>query len=110
MGDSRRNIEFAKFICKQFPSVKSILVIADGGCELSYLLQEKGYKIRVIENRKRHSKGVAYNRGFFSYTDIIVEDLIIGMHPDEATGEILLSAKQQNKSYAEGSNPFFRSF
>lgn len=103
MGDTNRNISFAAFIVKQFPNVKSVLVVADGEGELSKEIANYGLAVRVIEAKPRMKKShvnVKYTKGWFTSDTKIDEDLIVGMHPDEATGEILLGAKKQNKSYA----------
>ena len=104
MGDSNRNVQFAQFIIKQFPKANSILVVADGKGELARKLANKGKTVRIIENKPRWEgrlhKNVTYQKGFFTAGQEIKEDLIIGMHPDEATGEILLAAKEQNKNFA----------
>lgn len=104
MGDTQRNIQLASFIVKRFPKVKTILVIADGKGELSRKLANKGFIVRVIEAKPRWEgkphKNVTYQKGWFSAETEIKEDIIIGMHPDEATGEILLAAKQQGKPFA----------
>lgn len=102
MGDKNRNVEFDKFLKKQFPNVKSVLVIADGDGELSTLLANR-MNVRVIEAKPRQSKKharIKYTKGWFTSDCEIEEELIVGMHPDEATGEILLAAKQQNKPCA----------
>lgn len=104
MGDTNRNIKFSQFIIKQFPKANSILVIADGKGELARKLANKGKIVRIIENKPRWEgrlhKNIIYQKGFFTADQEIKEDLIIGMHPDEATGEILLAAKKQNKHFA----------
>jgi hypothetical protein len=104
MGDERRNVEFAKFICKQFPKAKSVLVVADGKGELSRKLANKGMAVRAIENSPRFEErghpNIKYTKGWFAAEMKIEEDLIVAMHPDEATGEVMLAATNQNKPFA----------
>lgn len=104
MGDPRRNVEFASFITRQFPKARSILVVADGKGELARKLANKGFKVRVIEDKPRFEgrihKNIAYTRGWFSADTRIHEDLVVGMHPDEATAEIIHAAHAQGKAWA----------
>lgn len=104
MGDERRNVEFARFIVKQFPKAKSVLVVADGKGELARKLANKGLSVRVVENKPRFEGRkhtlISYKRGWFDSGWRIVEDIIVGMHPDEATGEILAAADAQGKPFA----------
>ena len=84
--------------------MKSVLVVADGKGELSRKLANKGLMVRVIEAKPRWEgkphKNVTYQKGWFTADTEITEDLIVGMHPDEATGEILLAADRQEKPFA----------
>ena len=104
MGDPNRNKEFTKFILKQFPNINSVLIIGDGKGELACLLAEQNLKVRVIEIDPRfegkNNLSVVYKKGLFTEDTEIEEDLVIGMHPDDATSEIILGAKKQNKSWA----------
>jgi len=104
MGDPNRNSVFTRFINKNFPYAKSILVVADGKGELARKLANKGYMIRVIENKPRFvgrtHKNIHYCKGWFDRNTIIEEELIVGMHPDEATSEIIRAAEKQNISWA----------
>ena len=53
MGDSKRNVVFCDFIRRRFPKAKSVLVVADGKGELARKLANKGFKVRVVENKPR---------------------------------------------------------
>ena len=55
MGDANRNVEFARFIVRQFPRARTVLVVADGKGELSRKLANRGLRVRVIEARPRFS-------------------------------------------------------
>jgi hypothetical protein len=101
MGDSTRNIVFAKWIYKHYPKVKSILVVADGQGELSWYLIGQGYKVTTIEPKPRHlRRGVKVVKSFFTADTEVKADLIVGMHPDEAALEIVLHARKSHKPFA----------
>jgi len=104
MGDSRRAEIFARWISRNFPHVKSILCVADGRGELARRLANKKYLVRVIEYRPRFEgrahKRIQYQKGWFSEDTEIHEDLVVGMHPDEATAPIILAAKKSKKPWA----------
>ncbi len=102
MGAQDRNVVFAKFVKSHFPKAESCLVIADGKGELATLLSSK-YKIRVIENKPRQKfwrKKVQYTKGWFDRNHQIEEDIVVGMHPDEATAEIIVGAEANGKKWA----------
>lgn len=104
MGDANRNIEFAQFIRRQFPKARTVLVVADGKGELSRRLANKGLRVRTIERNPRFDgrahKGIDYRRGTFSRDTTISEDIVVAMHPDEATAEVILAARAQRKPFA----------
>ena len=63
----------------------------------------KGLNVRMIEAKPRHLKrhrNVEVQKGLFHGETRITEDLIVGMHPDEATIEIILCAKANSKPFA----------
>lgn len=100
MGDARRNKAFAGFIKRNYPNVKTVLVVADGLGELSACLMAEGFAVRTVEakmrDRRKRAKEVTFIRGWFTRDDKIKEDLIVAMHPDEATAEVVIAA-QKNK-------------
>jgi hypothetical protein len=104
MGDSKRNTVFASFIRRNYGRFQSILVVADGKGELSKELVKQGFLVRVIERKPRFDgnlpKGLQYTKGCFSENTFVKEDVIVGMHPDEATVEIVLAAKKNGKRFA----------
>ncbi|MHA2279978.1 MAG: hypothetical protein ACXAC5_03755 [Promethearchaeota archaeon] len=104
MGDSKRNYVFAQFIFRNFPpkKFKSVLVVADGKGYLAVLLSKK-YRVRVIEAYPRQDilrKKVRYEKGWFSSTTTIEEDFVVGMHPDDATGDIIVAAEKNGKRWS----------
>ena len=104
MGDERRSGLFALFIKKNFHKVKTILAVADGKGELARSLANKGFHVKVIEEKPRFvgrtHKRITYIKGTFSRNNKISEDIVVGMHPDEATGEIIRAAVNNNKPWA----------
>lgn len=104
MGDSRRNLLMSTLIAKQFPKAKKALVIADGQGDLANRLANKGLHCIVIEKHARQDharKNVDYRKGIFSYDmDRFDVDLIVGMHPDEATSEIIRYAMKHKIPFA----------
>jgi hypothetical protein len=107
VGDQNRNNEFCKFIKKTYPKLKSILVVADCKAELSNLLGIAGYTITTVEPKPRKKTMQNLGRGriklikaYFDENFPVTQDLIVGMHPDEATMEIILAAKKNKKPFA----------
>ena len=104
MGDDKRHVEFAKFVARQWPRVGSILVVADGKAELARVLCDRVRKVRVVEAKPRLKgrppKGLTIQRGWFAEGSEVTEDLIVGMHPDEATSEIILAARRNHLPWA----------
>jgi len=104
MGDPRRNDVFAAFIQRNFPRAKSVLCVADGRGELAAALCTAGRRVRVIEAQPRCAvrakRGFRYQQGQFTRSTPVPEDLVVGMHPDEATEAIILAAKAAGKPFA----------
>ena len=103
MGDKTRNKKFSEFIKRVYPQkvYHSICVVADGNAELSTLLVNAGYKVRMIEPNPRNLvSSVKREAIFFTRNTHVGESLIVAMHPDEATIEVVLAAKLQNKPFA----------
>lgn len=104
MGDENRAAIFTKFICKQFPKAETICCVADGKGHLARKLANKGKRVIVYEPKPRFEgplhKLICYYQDEFSRDTDVQADLIVGMHPDEATAEILLSAQRQGKPWA----------
>ena len=104
MGDPNRNQVFATFIKRNFHKAKSVLVVADGKGGLARSLANKGFEVKVIENKPRFEgrvhKKIEYQKGWFTPTSKIDADLVVAMHPDEATGPVVMAATKQNKPFA----------
>ena len=106
MGDSKRGQLFAQFIVKQFPKAKTILVVADGKGQVARKLANKKRKVLVVEQyprwEGRQHKEVHYIAATFT-TDYKCPEtiqLVVGMHPDEATGEIIRYAVKHQLPFA----------
>jgi hypothetical protein len=105
MGDDKRGPLFARLIVRQFPKAERILVVADGRGQVARSLANKKRSCIVIEKEPRwegpEHKRVRYLSGIFSaeYSKLDV-DLIVGMHPDEATAEIIKYADKYNLPFA----------
>lgn len=97
MGDSRRNEVFAKFIKRNFPHANSVMVVADGKGKLARKLSIAGYHVHIVEIRERpphlRSRRTRFTRAEFTRNFDVDTDIIVGMHPDEATAEIVLAGK-----------------
>lgn len=103
MGDGKRDIVMSKFISRNYPTVERILCVADGKGTLGERLEKLGYDVTVIDPvvKKKKNKNIKYIKKYFT-EDFDVEDydLLIGMHPDEATVPIIKSANKNNKFFA----------
>src|SRR4030042_6434074 len=107
MGDNIRNMVFSKNIFYKFPPVKfeKVLCIADGKLELSALLHSMGYEVVAYEPKLRNSVSKTFKNNVkifkkqFNRSAKDNADLIVGMHPDEATVEILMYGKLNNVSF-----------
>lgn len=93
-GDTKRFEAVAEFIaCRYGKDIKYIADVAGGQGMLSRILHKKyNYHIEVIDPRRYQLIGVPSRA--MPYTSDMADyyDLIIGLHPDEATREIAKSA------------------
>ena len=98
MGDHRRFEVFAKFIKKQFsPNIyKNIADVAGGQGHLNKTLKSYGFEnIITFDTRKNKIKNIQYKRKLFSDDCDFKFDLLVGMHPDNATDVIIKEAETQ---------------
>lgn len=104
MGDDKRNEVFARFIKKQFPKATTVLCVADGKGVLARKLANKKFSVVVIENKPRFEgrghKKIEYRKGWFTGNVKVEQDLIVAMHPDEATAEVIEAANKSKKPFA----------
>ena len=95
MGDSRRFDVFASFVATQFPNKNlKIADVAGGKGYLALALREQGYRdITIIDPKRRLKKKVNHRATFLAipFTETLDRrfDLVLGMHPDEATDHII---------------------
>ena len=84
--------------------MRSALIVADGKGRIARLLAARGVRVRVIEADARYAGEpdplVEYVEGWFERTTPVYEDVLLRMHPDEATAEIILAANKRKKPFA----------
>lgn len=106
MGDEHRGTVFALWIVRNFPKAVSILDIAGGKGQVARKLANKKKKVHIMDAKPRFEGRshplISYQKGWFTEdTDINGKfDLVIGMHPDEATGEIIRYAVKHRTPFA----------
>lgn len=104
MSDNRRNTIFADFIKRQFPDTESILDVASGDGRLAKKLATlyPFAKVLAIDPKPRGNKQhIRFLRGTFPDRIKVGEyDLIVGMHPDEATWPIVEESCRHRINFA----------
>lgn len=105
MGDRRRFDLFADVIARNFPGMRSAPVadVAGGKGYLQMALRQRGWSdITSWDKRKGYSKG----RAFYRYGHFIHDrapghyGLVIGMHPDGGTDQIIEYAIRRRVPFA----------
>lgn len=93
MGDPKRFDVFGKHIAKELPLNKvKIADVAGGKGYLRLSLNEKGFSnVETWDQRSKHIKG-NQRHSLFSYEKAPEYDVVVGMHPDEATDHLILYA------------------
>jgi len=103
MGDKRRFDLTAKSIAKQFPDRNlRIADVAGGKGYLNLALRNLGYHdVTTFDKRKpgKRVRTVETQYRFFSEEMAVDYDLIVGLHPDEATDVIVVSACRHDKKF-----------
>jgi len=98
-GDDGRFEEIAGFIYGRYGNdngVKYIADVAGGQGLLTKILRKKyNYEAEVIDPRGRQVKGAPNRQGEYFRDMAGYYDLIVGLHPDEATREIVESAHEK---------------
>lgn len=105
MGDSRRFDLFAKVVANNFPPEKFSRVadVAGGAGYLGIALKERGYgKVILFDKRKKHvrAKGIDFRYQYFGPSVKDPFDILVGMHPDEATDVIIVEAARRKIPFA----------
>ena len=102
MGDSQRFKVFSKEINQKFPTTKykTIADIAGGKGYLNKELTKKGYRVTTFDKRNNNTTGVTFKKQFFNEKSPGKYDLLVGMHPDQATDVIITEAAKRNVPFA----------
>lgn len=102
MGDPRRFTRFAELIKTQFPNAKNIADVAGGKGYLQLALKEKGYENVTTFDKRKHRcrRNIKFKHLYFSEKIKERFDLIVGMHPDEATDVIVVEASKRKIPFA----------
>lgn len=118
VNDKRRFRAFADFIHKTYPHVHTVADVAGGHGNVSYYLHELGYDATVIYDRDTHlprrmhralrKQSVKQGRlieiprvvSKVQHVDLRPFDLIVGLHPDEATEHAVRAAIKHDKDFA----------
>jgi len=105
VGDERRFDVLANFVQRNFPPPLKVADVAGGQGNLSFILAQRGYDCTVIDPRKTglskkkrqisRRKRIQFRQIHSEFHAEMTEDydLIIGLHPDQATEEICYAAK-----------------
>jgi hypothetical protein len=118
MGDRNRAFEFACFVDATFPNASRIADVAGGHGEVSYWLHELGRRSVVIEPRdarlprwiQRHLRKRAVREGSLTTierirrpvqeADLTTFDVVVALHPDEATEPAVRAAAEHDLDFA----------
>lgn len=97
MGDSSRFNVFANYIKANFKEARLIADVAGGKGALQIELRKLGYKVVTYDKRRsRVSRNLCYKHAYFNSRIKDHYDLLVGMHPDEATDIIVTEAIKRN--------------
>lgn len=92
-GDPERFEVIAAFVAERFPEATYIADVAGGQGMLSRVLRKKyGLEAEVVDPRGWTLKGVPARAENYDAAMADYYDLIIGLHPDEATRAVVESA------------------
>jgi len=93
-GDAERFEVLAEFIADRYGrSVRHIADVAGGQGMLARVLTKRhGYAAEVIDPRGWALRGVAARTATFGSSDATYYDLVVGLHPDEATRAVAEAA------------------
>ncbi len=93
-GDPKRFEVVTDFVVSKYgKKIKYIADIAGGRGMLTRMLNKKNYEAEVVDPRGWALKEVPARKEEFSSEMADYYDLIIGLHPDEATRSVVESAK-----------------
>ena len=102
MGDRNRFRIFSSVIAKNFPAVKLIADVAGGKGQLQTELRSRGFDVITYDKRKgrKDRSKMRYKYGFLGPHAIRDHDLLVGLHPDEATEIIISEAGKRRIPFA----------
>lgn len=103
MGDPRRFDVFAEFLSRNFPKESRVADVAGGKGYLQSALRERGFDSVITYDKRRGRKDrpkMRYHYGFFDENTKGDFDLLVGMHPDEATDVIIREAAKRKANFA----------
>ncbi len=118
VNDRRRFRAFACFIQMTYPHVRTVADVAGGCGNVSYHLCDLGYDATIIDDRDarlpswmhRELRKQSVKQGRLIEIPRIVKrvqevdlrpfDLIVGLHPDEATEHVVREALKHDKDFA----------
>ncbi|MBI4158489.1 MAG: hypothetical protein HY505_02640 [Candidatus Yanofskybacteria bacterium] len=93
-GDPKRFEVITDFVISKYgKKIKYIADVAGGRGMLTRMLNKKNYEAEVVDPRGWALKGVPTREEEFNSEMADYYDLIIGLHPDEATRAVVESAK-----------------
>jgi hypothetical protein len=93
-GDPDRFEAVAAFVAAEFGrSVRYVADVAGGQGQLARELRKRhGYEVTVVDPRSHRLRGVAGATEVFTADHASYYDLVVGLHPDEATRAVVESA------------------
>ena len=118
VNDTRRFRAFVEFIVEYFPRADSVADIGGGKGTLSFFLRELGVRSTIIDVRDANHSGWVYRAlrkrsikagrlleiprivAAVQDIDLSAFDLVVGLHPDEATEHIVRAANQHHIPFA----------
>ena len=102
MGDRRRFDLFAQLIERRWPERGlRIADVAGGQGGLRAALHQRGYRqVVTFDKRKGRAHRPGYRYGWFDADARGEFDLLVGMHPDEATDVIIVTAWRRGLPFA----------
>jgi len=99
MGDARRFDIFADIIAEKFPDYRKARIadVAAGKGYLQAALRQRGFREIVSWDRRKSFAGPRsiYRYGLFDHRTSENFDLVVGMHPDEATDHIVTYGRKR---------------
>jgi|ETNmetMinimDraft_23_1059889.scaffolds.fasta_scaffold03299_3 hypothetical protein len=118
VNDTRRFPAFANFIHETYPHAKTVADVGGGHGNLSYYLRELGHDATIIDTHEAHlprklqralrKQSVKQGRlieiprvvGKVQDVDLRPFDIIVGLHPDDATEHAVREAIKLGKDFA----------